>query len=54
MSTTRSSSYGPPPHPYGQSSRQVGPVGTILVALVTTVILVAASGLLALALHAGG
>jgi hypothetical protein len=53
MSTTRSS-YGPPPHPYGQTPRQVGPVGTVLVAFVTAVILVAASGLLALALHAGG
>jgi hypothetical protein len=53
MSTTQPS-YGPPPHPYGQTSRQVGPLGTILIALGTAVVLVAASGLLALALHFGG
>jgi hypothetical protein len=52
MSTTQPS-YGPPPHPYGRRSRQVGPFGTVLVAIATTVVVVAVSGALALLVHLG-
>ena len=50
----QSSSYGPPPHPYRQRSRQLGPIATVAIALATTVGLIAASGVLALVFNIGG
>lgn len=50
---TQSSPYGMPPHPFRRSSRQFGPVATVLLAFAITVALIAASGVLALLLQIG-
>jgi hypothetical protein len=47
---THSPSYGPPPHPYGQTSRRPGPIAVVLVALATVIGLILATGVLALLL----
>jgi hypothetical protein len=47
---THSPSYGPPPHPYGQTSRHPGPIATVLVALAIMISLIVATGVLALLL----
>jgi hypothetical protein len=51
---TSSSPYGPPPHPNGQASRQLGPLATVAVSFAIAVGLIAASGIIALALPIGG
>jgi hypothetical protein len=47
------SSFGPPPHPATRSARQLGPIATVLLALLITIGLIAASGVLALVLQIG-
>jgi multisubunit Na+/H+ antiporter MnhC subunit len=47
---THSPSYGPPPHPNAQSTRQPGPIATVLVALAIVIGLITATGILALVL----
>jgi hypothetical protein len=47
---THSPSYGPPPHPYGQTTRHPGPVATVLVALAIMIGLVVTTGVVALLL----
>ena len=51
---THSSTHGPPPHPAGRSARRLGPIATVLLALLITVGLIAASGVLALVFRLGG
>lgn len=43
-------SYGPPPHPYRQTTRNPGPIATVLVAVGIIVGLIMATGVLALLL----
>jgi len=42
------------PHPNGQNSRQLGPLATVAVSFAIAVGLIAASGIIALALPIGG
>ena len=47
---TQTPSYGPPPHPYRETTRHPGPVATVLVAVGIIVGLIMATGVLALLL----
>lgn len=47
---THTPSYGPPPHPYRQTTRNPGPIATVLVAVGIIVGLIMATGVLALLL----